>query len=375
MEFPQDRRPGLSLPTFGLSSFLVGIAFLGMLFAVSRQFGTYGAALATLFVLIVAAHFAGATLGSRLRQCGDTPLDSAGQPIEPAPRGRPVSAEEFAPPSRLQGRHALGEHVILLTVLGASGGGALGYWGLSAVADDRTTAAVMLLGSGACAVLGGIGTFAVTCFLQVTLGELMQWKSAPAAEPTQTRSEGAEMQRVARRVRSVALLAAGLAILWIGWQWWSSDQTAWPELTAARWTAAKDRWLASSLGDYSLEVVVSGRQGARYAVDVQRGEVIRATRNGELLPQRRTWSTWSVDGMLETIGRDLDTIARRESGSGDNSTPQLWLRARFDEQFGFPRNYLRTEGTRSGANPEVSWEVVRFEPLSVLKRIETSPPP
>jgi hypothetical protein len=107
-------------------------------------------------------------------------------------------------------------------------------------------------------------------------------------------------------------------------------------------------------------VSVTGRQAATYAVQVRDGLVVRATRDDVPLPQQRTWSTWSVEGMFETIARDLESVEKHATGQADSSTPQVQLRATFDERLGYPQRYLRTEFIRFAPNREVSWTVVSF---------------
>jgi hypothetical protein len=167
-------------------------------------------------------------------------------------------------------------------------------------------------------------------------------------------------QRISRSVAGFVIggifgLAATI-LLWRG----VFGKSAGPELTRAEWERSLERWEAAAVRDYELEVSVTGRQAATYAVFVRDGEVSQATRNGQPLPQRRTWTTWTVHGMFETIARDLESVERHATGRADSSTPQLQLRAAFHPELGFPQQYLRTEMVRFGANPEVSWEVVKF---------------
>lgn len=141
----------------------------------------------------------------------------------------------------------------------------------------------------------------------------------------------------------------------------SSSDSGTPALVMADWELARNRWSAGAVENYDVEVAVTGRQAATYSVQVRNGKVVNATRNGNVLPQQRTWTTWTVEGMFETIGRDLDSVQRHETGRAEPNTPRLQLRAVFDPQLGYPQRYLRTEMVRFGANPEVSWKVLRFE--------------
>lgn len=126
-----------------------------------------------------------------------------------------------------------------------------------------------------------------------------------------------------------------------------------PELDAAKFADAERRWQATAPVNYTIETKVSGLQPATYRVEVDSGQVKSAWRDGHALKDRRTLGTWSVPGMFGTIERDLDT----NSGALDNNTP-LHLRADFDEQFGYPRRYVRLAW---GTKITTSWEVIHFE--------------
>jgi hypothetical protein len=170
---PDDRRPALQPPQFGLLGIFVALTVIAVLFAVTHYFGSYGAAIVALFVLCVVAHVVGNALGTRLRDFGDQPVRADGSP---APRSRQFqkpSANQFAPHTRLRDRSSLGKRILFVTVFGAGLGAFLGFVGVQWVADDRTTWPVFLLGTGACAVLGAIWTFATASFLQVTVGEFL----------------------------------------------------------------------------------------------------------------------------------------------------------------------------------------------------------
>jgi hypothetical protein len=131
-------------------------------------------------------------------------------------------------------------------------------------------------------------------------------------------------------------------------------------LTQDKWSEAFERWKRADVRDYNVRVSVTGRQAATYAVEVRGGTVLNAMRDGVPLPQQRTWSTWTVEGMFETIARDLDSVDKHATGRADAGTPQLQLHATFHPQLGYPQSYLRTEFVRFAPNHEVSWTVVEF---------------
>lgn len=129
-------------------------------------------------------------------------------------------------------------------------------------------------------------------------------------------------------------------------------------LTRALLSQARERWEKQGPKDYHLEVSVSGRQGATYAVEVHNGEVTEALRNGAPLQQQRTFRTWSVPGMFDTMETDLDTLEFAVAHPDDPKRIMLTLRAHIDEQTGLPKTFLRSEW---GSNHDVTWKVTRFE--------------
>ncbi|GIW95105.1 MAG: hypothetical protein KatS3mg110_3146 [Pirellulaceae bacterium] len=88
---------------------------------------------------------------------------------------------------------------------------------------------------------------------------------------------------------------------------------------------------------------------------------MRATRNGQPLPQRRVWHTWTVPGMFETLERDLEQMER--SRRNEPGSISLVVYVAFDPTYGYPARYLRSEASAAGANPDVTWEVIEFELL------------
>lgn len=177
-------------------------------------------------------------------------------------------------------------------------------------------------------------------------------------------SEHGRSSRLQQWSRLFAWFLGGitLGLIGVGVAWRiKSEKDRMPPLASDDWQQARDRWTSADVKNYDVEVVVTGRQAATYAVQVRDGQVFNATRDGQALPQKRTWSTWTVDGMFETIARDLDSVERHAQGRAVPGTPNLQLRALFDPQLGYPQRYLRTEMVRLGTNPEVSWRVTRFE--------------
>jgi hypothetical protein len=136
-----------------------------------------------------------------------------------------------------------------------------------------------------------------------------------------------------------------------------------PEISAADVEVARQKWNRAAVMNYDVTVLVRSRELSTYRVSVRDGTVQEASRNDQPLRQQRTLGTWSVQGMFETIEYDLRTLELHRAGDAQPGTPQLSLRGRFDDSFGFPIRYQRTEMRKFGSNSEVSWEVVEFKRL------------
>jgi hypothetical protein len=134
-----------------------------------------------------------------------------------------------------------------------------------------------------------------------------------------------------------------------------------PLVTEEMLADAQATWQRTAPDSYDVEVAVIGRETATYRVEVRDGEIQTASRDGQPLRQQRTWGTWTVPGMFETIARDVAAVEQARSGKLESGTPQLVLRGQFDPQWGFPRRYQRTELHKFGANQEVLWEVTSWQ--------------
>lgn len=126
-----------------------------------------------------------------------------------------------------------------------------------------------------------------------------------------------------------------------------------PPLTAEALKQAEATWRAAGIRDYDVEIEVQSRQREAYAVEVRDGVPRQAWRNGQPLKQIRTFDTWSVPGMFDTIHSDFDRTDRQ-----DQPAPELVLSAVFNEQTGVPLKYKRIQW---GADIEISWQVTKFE--------------
>jgi hypothetical protein len=134
-----------------------------------------------------------------------------------------------------------------------------------------------------------------------------------------------------------------------------------PRLTEADYRAALARWEAHRPADYNLDLEIAGNRPGKVHVEVRAGQVAHMTRDGVEPKQKRTWEYWSVPGMLDTIGEELE-MARDPAGSfDDREATQVVMWAEFDPTYGYPKRYDRVV---LGTNFETHWRVTRFEPLA-----------
>ena len=128
--------------------------------------------------------------------------------------------------------------------------------------------------------------------------------------------------------------------------------------------AARARWQAAGIDSYELELSITGHQQDEYRIIVRDGEVSRFERNGQPLQRRHAFQAWGIEGMLETIGRDLDNRRRYRLGERGPQICNLYLQGRFHEKLGYPQEYIRMERGGQASNPAISWKVTSFSILS-----------
>lgn len=177
-----DHRPNLRPPQLRLRTLFLLVGLIGTILAAARSVGPYPTAIIILFAFAVIAHVAGNAIGTRLRQCGDTPIDEHGRPFRLGNwNRRNIKAEDYAPTTQLSKRRPLGLPLLVSTVTGAVGGTVVGIyllWIDTWPELDFLTAVLGLLG---CAVLGGIWSFVSAGFIQVSTTTI--WQATRDSKP------------------------------------------------------------------------------------------------------------------------------------------------------------------------------------------------
>lgn len=165
--------PGSPLPPpqFRLRSLLLLLTLCGGVLALTQWLPPLTVVAIGFLLLCMGAHVAGNALGTRMRQ---PPREKASAEAEAkAPRAR-LDAEHFAPPTRLRESHSPGWPLLVATLIGLVGGGALGgYWVI--LSSPQPPAELNIaVGVVAYGVLGGIFSFIGVGFLQVGGAALRQ---------------------------------------------------------------------------------------------------------------------------------------------------------------------------------------------------------
>ena len=136
-----------------------------------------------------------------------------------------------------------------------------------------------------------------------------------------------------------------------------SRQERLPQLTRQQLSEAMQRWEQISPPSYDIEIKLKTRGDEVHRIKMRDRQVVAYWRNEIAMRRKRTFDTWTVDGMFSTIERDLEHVEAIAEGTADALTPRLMLWATFDSQFGYPSRYRRVQW---GADGEVTWQVVTF---------------
>lgn len=138
-------------------------------------------------------------------------------------------------------------------------------------------------------------------------------------------------------------------------------------LTRAAYDEASRRWDEQAPANYNLDVEVTGNRPGKIHVEVRDGQAVHMVRDGVEPRQRRTWYYWTVPGMLDTIGQELEKIDDPARGFGAPAGSEVILRAEFDETLGYPVSYSRVV---AGQNLDMGWKVTDFETVPATDRVE-----
>ncbi len=130
-----------------------------------------------------------------------------------------------------------------------------------------------------------------------------------------------------------------------------------PEMTEARFEAAQALWEKNKIISYDMNVRITGAQPGLVSIEVRDGKPTAMTRD-DIAPPERTWDTWTVPGMFQTLVEEFafkdDPTHKGQGAPG----AEVWLRCEFDSQYGYPRTYQRL---MTGGGPQVEWHVTKFE--------------
>ena len=139
-----------------------------------------------------------------------------------------------------------------------------------------------------------------------------------------------------------------------------------PRLTREAYDAASRMWDEHGPANYNLDIEVTGNRPGKIHVEVRDRQAVHMLRDGREPSQRRTWYYWTVPGMLDTIGQELDKVDDPAAGFGAPAGSEVILRAQFDDQFGYPASYSRVV---AGQNLDMGW-TARLDPMSVAAGVQ-----
>jgi hypothetical protein len=129
-----------------------------------------------------------------------------------------------------------------------------------------------------------------------------------------------------------------------------------PRLSQSEFDAAVKRGRQNGPANYNCDIVIFGNRPGMVQVEVRGGQVQKMMRDGMVPKARRTWDAWTVEGMFDTIERELEIVRHPEQTVGGSSPPVLY--AKFDDQSGYPEIFRRSV---PGAQQDMAWEVTRFD--------------
>lgn len=149
----------------------------------------------------------------------------------------------------------------------------------------------------------------------------------------------------------LGILAAGLLLIGLVAFFAKVRAGQTPTISPTEFEAARAKWDDTQPANYRIAVQVKGMQPGVYEVEVNNHIATSASFDGRDLKRQRTFGTWAVTGMFETLARDFET---------NKNENYLLLKGEFDPTYGFPKKYERIE-MRTGAHDALQWEVTQFQ--------------
>ena len=143
-----------------------------------------------------------------------------------------------------------------------------------------------------------------------------------------------------------------------------------PELQAQDLAVARERWREHGPADYEIILQMGGALTDRRRIVVRDHQVVEMTINDQTASES-AWVFWSVDGLFTFLEQEIHNKENPIPGLGVSDPRQIVLRARFDEELGYPIYFLRH---LLGRQQGTEWEVVAFEALSNRRPRENNSP-
>ena len=123
-------------------------------------------------------------------------------------------------------------------------------------------------------------------------------------------------------------------------------------LTQDNLQTARARWTQGGPKSYDMEIVVTGAQDNTHNVEVRGGAVVRMKTGGVEVTSKSARASWSVEGMFDTLQRELENIGEV------HGTSEVVLRVVYDARLGYPKKFLRHV---AGQKNSIEWEVRSFD--------------
>jgi len=129
-------------------------------------------------------------------------------------------------------------------------------------------------------------------------------------------------------------------------------------LTREALDKARRVWAEHDIRDYDMTVTVTGRQSGDHKIEVRGGSVATMTTGGAPTPEH-VWKYWDVTGMFVFLKTELGNAERPRAAYGVKDADDVVLLVSFDEEYGYPRRFLRHV---LGRNTGIEWKVTAFDP-------------